>query len=75
MNRSSMPHTWLAGISDNAMSAPLIIFKCPRTGLNVQTYLAKEAAEGARRYEVVTCPACTQFHFVNKSTGKLLGKD
>lgn len=69
------PNTRLAVISDTAMPSPLIIFKCPRTGLNVQTYLAKEATDNKRRYEAVACPACTQFHSINTSTGKLLGKE
>jgi hypothetical protein len=54
------------------MSA-MIIFRCPRTGMNVQTLVSKQAAKEPRSYEIVTCPACTQFHFINKATGKALG--
>jgi hypothetical protein len=53
------------------MSA-MIIFRCPRTGMKVQTLLSKQANE-PRAYEIVTCPACTQFHFINRATGKALG--
>jgi hypothetical protein len=41
--------------------------------MNVQTLLSKQAAKEPRSYEIVTCPACTQFHFINKATGKALG--
>ena len=53
-----------------------IIFRCPRTGMNVQIWLAKDdpAADQANDYESVTCQACLQIHFVNKTTGKLLGE-
>jgi hypothetical protein len=55
----------------DAMST-LIVFRCPRTGLKVQTLVSKQAASEPRSYEMVTCPACTQFHFINKATGKAL---
>jgi hypothetical protein len=55
-----------------SMSA-MIVFRCPRTGMNVQTLLAKQSANEPKAYEIVTCPACTQFHFINKATGKALG--
>jgi len=41
--------------------------------MNVQTLLAKQSANEPKAYEIVTCPACTQFHFINKATGKALG--
>jgi hypothetical protein len=37
----------------------LIIFRCPYTGMNVQTDLPKqEIKEGEQRYETIACPAC-----------------
>lgn len=52
----------------------LIVFKCPRTGLQVQTPLAHGADDGeGERFEAVKCLACTQLHFVNRRTGKVLG--
>ena len=40
--------------------------------MKVQTLLSKQANE-SKSYEIVTCPACTQFHFINIATGKALG--
>jgi hypothetical protein len=52
-----------------------ILYQCPRTTLKVQAWLAEEATPTAKPqgFEAVTCPACTQLHFINRSTGKLLG--
>lgn len=52
-----------------------IIFKCPRTGLNVQHWLADDPTpeDATTSYETVTCNACGRLHFINRSTGKLLG--
>jgi hypothetical protein len=42
--------------------------------MNVQTWLQRDTApEKNREYEIVHCPACTQMHFVNLASGKLLG--
>jgi hypothetical protein len=51
------------------------VFKCPRTGLNVQHWIADEPASGDSRssHETVVCKACTRLHFINRLTGKLLG--
>ncbi|HJY90780.1 MAG TPA: hypothetical protein VJ255_10900 [Candidatus Acidoferrum sp.] len=64
----------------------LIIFRCPVTALDVQTSwpLSREGriivapeSQGEdneeRRYEGLTCPACSRLHFINRKTGKLLG--
>ena len=53
----------------------LIIFRCPQTGMDVQTLLYKQGKDEARTYEAITCPACTRLHFIDKSTGKALGQD
>jgi hypothetical protein len=52
-----------------------VVFKCPRTGMNVQHWLAEEIAPGERAgtYETVVCKACTRLHFINRANGKLLG--
>ncbi len=43
--------------------ADLIIFRCPQTGMDVETLLHKQEHEEARPYYVaVTCPACTRLH-------------
>jgi ribosomal protein L34E len=54
--------------------AALIIFRCPQTGMLVQTLLHTQKDE-ARTYEAVTCPACTRLHFIDTSTGKPLASD
>jgi hypothetical protein len=41
--------------------------------MRVQTLLSKQATNEPMSYEIVPCPACTQFHFINKATGKALG--
>ena len=53
-----------------------IIFKCPRTGLNVQHWLADVPDEDQPQcsYETVVCQACSRVHFINRSTGRLLGE-
>jgi len=55
-----------------------IVFKCPRTGLNVQHWLADEVEAESENapaaYETVVCKACTRIHFINRLTGKLLGE-
>jgi hypothetical protein len=56
--------------------ADLIIFRCPYTGMNVQTDILKqEIREGERRYETIACPACTKLHFINRENGRTLGHD
>jgi hypothetical protein len=50
-----------------------IIFKCPRTGMNVQHWLADEPESNDPTYETVVCKACSRLHFINRSNGKLLG--
>lgn len=50
-----------------------LIFRCARTGLNVQIWLPDDApADKTDSYEFVTCPACGRVHLVNKVTGKML---
>jgi hypothetical protein len=53
-----------------------IIFKCPRTGMNVQHRLDEPTADKpADAYKSVACPACTLTHFIHPRTGKLLGDE
>ncbi|WMT71316.1 hypothetical protein NL528_24805 [Bradyrhizobium sp. Ash2021] len=54
-----------------------VIFRCPQTALKVQHWLADEPLQPDEKrctYEGVTCPACTRVHFIDRSTGKLLGQ-
>lgn len=51
-----------------------LIFRCARTGLNVQVWLPEsEPTDRTDSYEAVTCPACARIHLVNMTTGKMLG--
>jgi hypothetical protein len=52
-----------------------VIFRCPTTGKNVQTWFADDVStDNGESYESVTCLACRQMHFVNRATGKTLGE-
>lgn len=54
-----------------------ILFRCPCIGINVQHRIHDERPEGsgpADSYVAVRCPACMSLHFVNGTTGKLLGE-
>jgi hypothetical protein len=54
-----------------------IVFKCPRTGLNVQHWVAEQPTLGEAAHathETVVCKACTGLHFIDRTTGKLLGQ-
>ena len=51
-----------------------LIFRCTRTGMNVQIEMPETApTEHPDSYESVTCPACTRIHLINKTTGRTLG--
>ncbi|WP_366114051.1 hypothetical protein [Bradyrhizobium sp.] len=44
--------------------------------MNVQHWLAEpEPGDPRLVYESVVCKACTRIHFINSSTGKLLGDE
>ena len=50
------------------------LFRCPATGFDVQTlWPPHDDEKPGGHYESVTCPSCSQLHFVNRKTGKLLG--
>jgi hypothetical protein len=49
------------------------LYRCPNTGYRVQHFVAEEVSEDSEVYEAVTCNACQRVHFVNPSTGKVLG--
>jgi transposase-like protein len=53
-----------------------IIFKCPRTGMNVQHWLDEVGLRKCQdAYKSVSCPACTAAHFIHRESGKLLGEE
>ncbi len=47
------------------------VYRCPRTGLKVQGWIADELING-EIYEPVTCTACGRVHLVNPKTGTVL---
>jgi hypothetical protein len=47
------------------------MYRCPRTGLMVQGWIADEPMSG-ETYESVTCTACSRVHLINPKTGKIL---
>ncbi len=49
-------------------------YRCPTTGLRVGAFFPGDAME-PDGYEPVTCTACAAIHFVNPTTGKVLGED
>jgi hypothetical protein len=54
--------------------AALILFRCPETGLEVETLLERQDKDRPpRAYEALVCPVCTRLHFIDAATGKLLG--
>ncbi|HTS40953.1 MAG TPA: hypothetical protein VMH84_10495 [Xanthobacteraceae bacterium] len=58
------------------------IFRCPKTGLNVQGFAADEppteraesnpSADKTESYAAIVCTACRQTHLVNPKTGRVL---
>jgi hypothetical protein len=48
-------------------------YRCPNTGLRVQSYACIKTADGA--HEVVTCNICRSVHLIDLTTGKVLGED
>jgi hypothetical protein len=57
-----------------------LIFRCPRTGENVQAWIADDARADngdiiSEIYESLKCPVCAHMHLVNRSTGRALGDD
>jgi hypothetical protein len=51
------------------------LYRCPNTGQMVQGWSADDIPTDADSYDSVTCLACTQLHFVNRTTGRVLGAD
>jgi hypothetical protein len=51
------------------------VFTCPATSMNIQHFLEDDQDAPDHEYEGVSCPACAMVHFVNRKTGKLLGRD
>jgi hypothetical protein len=52
-----------------------LLYRCPNTGQTVQGIAAQEASASDDTYEAIICNACRRLHFVNPTTGKVLGAD
>ena len=54
---------------------PPYLYRCPNTGSRVQGFVAEEVPDDNDAYDLITCIACRQVHFVNPARGKVLGDD
>ncbi|MEW6640191.1 MAG: hypothetical protein AB1586_06770 [Pseudomonadota bacterium] len=53
-----------------------VVFLCPDTGLKVQHWLETPADDTRQpTYVSVACAACTNVHFINSTSCKVLGDD
>lgn len=52
-----------------------IVFHCPNAELSVHHRLDNDARYSDEVYEPILCSACIQLHFINRKTGKLLGRE
>lgn len=54
-----------------------ILYRCPRTRMNAQGWLAEDAppTRDQHVYVSIQCPACGQLHMVNPASKKVLGHD
>lgn len=49
-----------------------IVYRCPKTGENVQGWLPADISENEGvTYESLQCAGCTRIHFVNRATSQL----
>lgn len=53
----------------------LIVFRCPQTGMNVQTHLEKQQRQEALSFASFACPACTRLHFIDLASGQPMTRD
>jgi hypothetical protein len=49
------------------------LYRCPNTGLRVQSYACIRTSDGA--YEVVTCTICRGVHLIDPATGRAFDED
>jgi hypothetical protein len=54
---------------------PPFMYRCPNTGNLVQGFVAEETSGDASSFEAVTCLVFLQVHYVNSTTGKVLGEE
>ena len=52
------------------------MYRCPITGLRVQTLVPDDPSETAgESFVTIVCSACRQTHLINPKTGKTLGAE
>ena len=61
-------YVWSACLSLNVIA---FIYRCPRTGQQVQGWAADHLTDG-ETYEPVSCIACGRIHLVSPKSGKVL---
>jgi hypothetical protein len=49
------------------------LYRCPNTGVRVQSYACIKAAVDA--YEIVTCNICRGVHLIDRASGRMLSED
>jgi len=49
------------------------LYRCPKTGVRVQSYACIKAADDA--YEIVTCNICRGVHLIDARTGKVASEE
>lgn len=54
--------------------AELIVFRCPQTGMNVQTHLEKQSKPDGRSIASFACPACMGLHFLDLAAGQPISR-
>jgi hypothetical protein len=48
------------------------LYRCPKTRLRVQGWVADDPNQPEKRYEAVTCLACGGVHLVNPASGRTI---
>jgi len=51
------------------------VFRCPNKNVRVQGWTAEDTSDDDAAYAPVQCTACGRVHYVNLTTGKVLGSD
>ncbi len=54
---------------------PVIRYRCPDCGQEVESSTIQQATGGKDTYESVLCPKCQQVHSVNAADGEITGED
>ncbi len=54
---------------------PVIQYRCPDCGQEVESSTTQQATADSDAYESVLCPKCQQVHSVSPADGKIAGED